>query len=183
MTVLGRPGRIIVYLVALYFLRLHANLWHAEALSIPRHVRAIGELSRGILCHPDHPYPKTDALQPPPVSPDRNHEAILAENLPPTPVTPDSADTTQPSKRQVVISGPTSTVTAGSGAGGVQINTGNGDNGGTGNAGTSSGGGSGGGLTTDQKLQIGLGVGIGLPGAIAGLIAIWAALKGCCKGR
>ena len=183
MAVIGRPGRVIVYLVTLCLLRLYVHLWNAEALSIPRPVRVIGKLSReaSFATYPAHPHIKlAHAPLPPTVETDRGHEAVLVE-IPPTPVLPDEADTTQNSKRQVVISGPTSTVAAGSGAPGVQISTGDGGSSGTNNTGTSGGGG--GGLTADQKLQLGLGIGIGLPGAIAGLIAIWAAVKQCCGGR
>ncbi len=46
MAVIGRPGRVIVYLVTLCLLRLHVRFWNAEALSLPRPVRVIGKLSK-----------------------------------------------------------------------------------------------------------------------------------------
>ncbi len=107
---------------------------------------------------------RLDVQLPPTI--DTDHEALLVENIP-TPVVQDKPKVSR--KRQVVIAGPTSTVTAGSGAPGVQINTDNGRRNGTDSGEPDT---AGGGLTKDQKIQLGTGIEIGLPGAIAGLIAI-----------
>jgi hypothetical protein len=118
-------------------------------------------------------------VQPPPTielppAIEKDDQAILVD-IPPTPVVEDEADMIR--KRQVVISGPTSTLNVGTGSPGVQISTGGGSNNGTDSGNTDN---SGGGLTKDQKIQLGVGIGLGLPGAVAGLIAIWAAARSCC---
>lgn len=92
-------------------------------------------------------------------------------------------------RRQVVIEGPTKTVTAGTGTPAVSIGSGSGSSSGSG-SGSSSGngpgnstnsdssGGSGnnsGGLTTDGKVALG----VAIPGAILALIGIAAAVRGC----
>lgn len=172
MAVAGRRGCLLVYFVNLCL--LYVCVWHAEALPTPRllarqwrqhQARERGQSRLGPTL-PLQPILTSGLdVQPPPTI-DTGREAILVEIIP-TPVVQDKATV---ARRQVAIGGPTSTLTAGSGAPGVQIDTGDGSNNGTDSGEQGDGGG---GLTKDQNIQLGVGIGLGLPGAIAGLIAIW----------